>query len=139
LFHHCNLSLGVTTVCEQSNAGVTAWTTIASLPTAVYHLSMVTLNGKAYVFGGMTDPTGVYMYDGVSSWVNKTAMSPGRQGHMSLSLDNDRALICGGYAPGTIVATCVIYTASANTWATTLPMAQQRVYFALTMLQGCFN
>src|SRR5689334_2115188 len=91
----------ILTSCEQSNAAITSWTPIiASLPTAIYVLAMVTLLGKAYVFGGASlgpvTEASVYMYDGVSVWSAKAAMSPGRYGHCALALDNDRALVCGG-------------------------------------------
>src|SRR5689334_11904121 len=97
-----------TSSCEQSDAGVTSWTPIASLPIALIVLPMITLLGKAYVMGGSisgTASTNVYMYDGVSVWVAKAAMSPGRYGHGALALDNDRALVCGGNAPSTTVNT----------------------------------
>jgi hypothetical protein len=103
--------------CEQSNAGVTSWTPITSLPAAVQSPAMVTLLGKVYIFGGYNGApqTSVRMYDGVSVWVSKAAMSPGREGHVALALDNDRALMCGGNIPATTnVNTCVIYTASTN-------------------------
>jgi hypothetical protein len=103
--------------CEQSNADVTSWTNITSLPQALRVLAMVTLLGKAYAMGGYNGgaQTSVHMYDGVSVWVAKAAMTPGRYAHAALALDDDRALVCGGLAPSTHVNTCVIYTASTNT------------------------
>ena len=121
--------------CEQSNIGVTAWTNITSLPNAVSDLAMVTLLGKAYVIGGLGDQTSVNMYDG-TSWVAKAAMSPGRWGHAALALDDDRALVCGGYPA---VNTCVIYTASTNTWTTAPAMAQARDNFNLVMSEGMWH
>ena len=128
-----------TSSCEQSNIGVTSWTTITSLPIAVYFLAMVTLLGKAYVIGGMGSETSVRMYDGVSVWVAKAAMSPGRYYHAALALDDDRALVCGGYAPTTVVNTCVIYTASTNTWTNAPNMAQERHHFNLVMSEGMWH
>jgi hypothetical protein len=129
--------------CEQSDAGVTSWTPIQSLPIAVHLLAMVTLLGKAYVFGGHNGEaqTSVSMYDSVSNvWVAKAAMSPGRYGHSALALDDDRALVCGGYAPSpTIVNTCAIYTASTNIWTTAPAMAQARNYFNLVMSEGMWH
>ena len=101
---------------------------------------MVTLLGNAYVIGGFGDLTSVHMYDGVSVWVAKAAMSPGRTGHAALVLDNDRALVCGGRAPyPTVVNTCVIYTASTNTWSTAPAMAQARDFFNLVMSEGMWH
>ena len=129
--------------CEQSNAGVTSWTNITSLPIALYDPAMVTLVGKAFVFGGVNSgsvtQTSVSMYDGVSVWVAKAAMSPGRFGHAALALDDDRALVCGGHASGTYVSTCAIYTASANTWTTAPAMAQARYGFNLVMSEGMWH
>jgi hypothetical protein len=137
--------------CEQSHVNVTSWTNITSLPSALSSLAMVTLLGKAYVIGGNEDPTSVLMYDSVCGWcgcvwcgstdvwVAKAAMSPGRYGHAALALDNDRALVCGGYAPTTYVDTCVIYTASTNTWTTAPAMAQARNYFNLVMSEGMWH
>ena len=123
--------------CEQSNANVTSWTPITSLPIALQLMAMVTLLGKAYVIGGYEDPTSVRMYDGVSIWTSKAAMSPGRYGHAALALDDDRALVCGGYSPyPTAVNTCVIYTASTNTWTTAPAMAQTRYAVNLVMSEG---
>ena len=119
--------------CEQSNVGVTSWTIIASLPIAVQGPAMVTLIGKAYAIGGHTGETSVSMYDGVSVWVAKAAMSPGRYGHTALALDDDRALVCGGAGP---LNTCVIYTASTDTWTTAPAMAQARSWFNLVMSEG---
>ena len=125
--------------CEQSNIGVTSWTPITSLPIALHLLAMVTLLGKAYVIGGTYDntnaQTSVSMYDGVSVWVAKAPLSPGRYAHAALALDDDRALLCGGETP-TVVNTCVIYTASTNTWTTALAMTQVRGAFNLVMSEG---
>ena len=122
--------------CEQSDIGVTSWTNIASLPIALQFLAMVTLLGNAYVIGGQEDPTSVRMYDGVSIWTTKAAMSPGRWGHAALALDDNRALVCGGEAPLSVVNTCVIYTASTNTWTTAPAMAQARCGSNLVMSEG---
>ena len=125
--------------CEQSNIGVTSWANITSLPIALRDLVMVTLQGNAYVIGGNGDTTSVRMYDGVSVWVAKATMSPGRYAHAALALDDDRALVCGGYAPSTIVNTCVIYTASTDTWTTAPAMAQARNRFNLVMSEGMWH
>jgi hypothetical protein len=122
--------------CEQSDVGVTSWTSIASLPIARHDLAMVTLRGKAYAIGGYETQTSVRMYNGVSVWIEKAAMSPGRDGHVALALDDDSALVCGGYAPTTVVNTCVIYTASTDTWTTAPAMAQVRTFFNLLMSEG---
>ena len=124
--------------CEQSDAGVTSWTNITSLPNTLQDLAMVTLLGKAYVIGGYNGgaPTTVLMYDGVSVWVAKAAMSPGRYYHAALALDDDRALVCGGSGP---LNTCVIYTASTNTWTTAPAMAQARRHFNLVMSEGMWH
>jgi hypothetical protein len=122
--------------CEQSNVGVTSWTTITSLPTVLLYQAMVTLLGKAYVIGGYEDQTSVRMYNG-TAWIAKAAMSPGRYGHAALALDDDRALVCGGNAP--TVNTCAIYTASTNTWTTAPAMAQARIYFNLVMSEGMWH
>jgi hypothetical protein len=124
--------------CEQSNAGVTSWTTITSLPTTLSDLAMVTLLGKAYVFGGYNAgaQTSVSMYN-VTSWVAKAPMSTGRYAHAALALDDDRALVCGGVAPApTVVNTCANYTASTDTWTTAPAMAQVRSWFNLVMSEG---
>ena len=132
---------GALSSCEQSNANVTSWTPITSLPTTLLYLALVTLLGKAYVIGGQQDPTGVRMYDGVSVWVAKAAMSPGRQAHAALALDNDRALVCGGQsgATGAMLNTCVIYTASTDIWTTAPAMAQARSAFNLVMSEGMWH
>jgi len=137
---HCSKVMkivGMTTVllssCEQSNAGVTSWTNITSLPIVARDLRMVTLNGNPFAMGGTGDSTSVQMYDGVSVWTSKAAMSPGRIGHAALALDNDRALVCGGSAPSSVSNTCVIYTASTNVWTTAPAMAQARNIFNLIM------
>ncbi len=119
--------------CEQSNIGVTSWTNITSLPSAGQLLAMVTLLGKAYVIGGQQAPTSVHMYDGVSVWIAKTAMSPGRFGHTALALDDDRALVCGGSAPSVATNTCQFYIASTDIWTTALAMVQARDRFNLVM------
>ena len=134
-----NSSYKVLSSCEQSDIGVTSWTNITPLPIALYVLAMVTLLGKVYVIGGYQDPTSVRMYDGVSIWTSEAAMSPGREGHAALALDNDRALVCGGNAPTTVVNTCVIYTASTNTWTTAPAMAQARRNFNLVMSEGMWH
>ena len=128
--------------CEQSDVGVTSWTPIQSLPVALQVPAMVTLLGKAYVIGGndgVSAQTSVRMYDGVSVWVTKAAMSPGRYGHAALALDNDRALVCGGYAPTTVVNTCDIYTASSDTWTTAPAMVEARNYFNLVISEGMWH
>ncbi len=130
--------------CEQSNVGVTSWTPITSLPSALYNVVMVTLLGKAYVIGGDngggSPQTPVSMYDGVSTWTSKASVSPGREGHRALALDNDRVLVCGGYSPvPTVVNTCNIYTASTNTWTNASAMAQTRHYFNLVMSEGKYT
>ena len=129
--------------CEQSNAAVTSWTTIASLPIAIYYLAMVTLQGKAYAIGGANSgnvaQTSVNMYDSVSGWVAKAAMPTGRYAHAALALDDDRALVCGGNAPSSTVNTCIIYTASTDTWTTAPAMAQARAHLSLVMSEGTWH
>ncbi len=78
-------------------------------------------------------------YSGVSTWTSRLAMWPGRYGHAALALDNDRALVCGGNAPSTVVNTCVIYIASADTWTNASAMAQVRYGFNLVMLDGMWH
>ena len=128
--------------CEQSNVGVTSWTPITPLPIAIYNLAMVTLLGNAYAIGGAISggaaQTSVSMYNG-TSWVAKAAMSPGRVAHAALALDNDRALVCGGYAPSAVTNTCQFYTASTNTWTTAPAMAQARAYFNFVMSDGMWH
>jgi hypothetical protein len=124
------------TSCEQSSIGVTSWTNIASLPTTANYHAMVTLNGNAYVMGGWDNPTKVYMYNG-ATWITKALLSPGREGHRTLALDIDRALICGGNNPsGTALSTCVIYTASTNLYSSAPAMAKIRYKFSLVMAES---
>jgi hypothetical protein len=126
--------------CEQSNVGITSWTTIASIPIVGYDNAMVTLNGKAYVMGGYKNPADVRMWDDVSAWIPKATMSPGRQKHCAVVLDNDRALVCGGEAqPGGETDTCVIYTASTDLWSAVSSMAQTRINFNLVMSESLLN
>jgi hypothetical protein len=127
--------------CEQSNVGVTSWITIQSLPVTIATLAMVTLFGKAYVIGGYSGvaETSIRMYDGVSVWVAKASMPVGRYGHAALALNDDQALVCGGKAPTTIDNTCIIYTASIDTWTTAPVMAQARYAFSLVMSEGMWH
>jgi hypothetical protein len=133
----------LTSSCEQSDIGVTSWTPITSLPIALRNLAMVTLLGKAYVFGGLDSGSvtkaSVLMYDGVSVWVAKTSMPVGRCAHAALALDNERALVCGGKAPSAVVDTCSIYNAPTDTWSTAPAMAQARRYFNLVMSEGMWH
>jgi hypothetical protein len=142
---HYNELIGRTTdlviisSCEQSNVGVTSWAAIASLPVAVMQLKMVTLNNKAYAIGGYQAPTSVLMYDGVSVWIAKSAMTPGRYAHTVLALDNDRALVCGGLMSTAATSTCTIYTATTDSWSTAPAMAQTRNWFNLVMLESMLH
>jgi hypothetical protein len=125
-----------TTSCEQSSVGVTSWTNIASLSTSTNYHTMVTLNGNAYVMsGGWDNPTLVYMYNG-SSWITKAPLAPGRWGHQALALDIDRALICGGYNPSAASDTCVIYTASTDSYSPAPSMAKTRHRFSVVMSES---
>jgi hypothetical protein len=124
--------------CEQSAVGASgAWTNIAPLPALAYSLAMTTLNGKAYAFGGFDTvaQTAVYMFDG-TSWMPKLAMSPGRYQHSVLALDTDRALICGGKAPTSYTATCVIYIASSNSYTGAANLYQARDYHCMVMFES---
>ena len=133
-------------LCERSAADVNGiWTNILVLPSpGARYTSMVTLNEMAYIMGGHTGSTlhaKVWMHDGGTpgAWTNKLAIpGGGRYGHSVLALDNDRALLCGGTnSAGTTVNTCYIYTASTDSWTTTIPsMAHNRYTFGLIMSES---
>src|SRR3569832_1481913 len=129
--------------CERSAANVNGtWTTIASLPSSsAYQAAMVTLNGMVYVIGGYsTGPLAqVLMHDGGTpgTWTNKASIPEGRSGHSVLALDNNRALLCGGASGGSALNTCYIYTASTDSWTTTIPsMAHNRHNFGFVMSES---
>jgi hypothetical protein len=126
------------TSCEQSNPGVTSWTSIASLPTNFDTFEMVTLNGMPFAIGGSTNPTAMYALD-TGSWVMKGSLSPGRYGHAAVALDTDRVLVCGGIVSSTAVNTCNIYTVSTDVWTTAHPMAHIRSDFNLIMSDSAFS
>jgi hypothetical protein len=129
--------------CEQSNVGVTSWTTFTALPIQIGDHAMLTFNNAPYVFGGYgisAAAATVYMHDGVNSWVAKHSMSITRVGPGAIALDTNRALICGGSSActtGTVLATCEIYTVSTDSWATAPSMAQARWVFGFVMSEGC--
>jgi hypothetical protein len=131
------------TSCEQSNVGVTSWTTFTALPIQLGDHAMLTFNNAPYVFGGYNTSgtvATVYMHNGVNSWMARASMSIARAGLGAIALDMNRALICGGSssgAVGAVLASCEIYTVSTDSWATAPSMAQARWYFGLVMSEGC--
>jgi hypothetical protein len=128
----------VSLVCEQSNAAVTSWTLLQNMPAPRYGHTLVALNGKLYVMGGLGHETEVW-YLNSATWTARAAMtSPGRCWHAGITLDNDRALVCGGGVSGAS-ATCAIYTASTNTWAVAPSMAGARYKFNMVMSNSMFH
>ena len=142
-FYQCKrylIGAGTKMSCERSAADVAGtWTNIADLPSpGTKFTAMVTLNGMVYVMGGYGLDTSVLMHDGATpgTWTSKAAIPVARVEHSVLALDNDRALLCGGKVSTAAVNACYIYTASTDSWATTMSMAHARSYFGLAMSES---
>jgi hypothetical protein len=145
-----NATINGSKSCEQFNG--TAWNAIASMPTGVLGMSMVTLNNYAYMFGGSTSvnllaipmkcgnvTADVLVLNG-SSWMAKSAMPEALMYQSTIALDADRALVCGGckiVAGNAIVSNlCYVYTASTDKWTAALSMRTQRMCHAMLSLYG---
>jgi N-acetylneuraminic acid mutarotase len=123
--------------CEKFDAATNNWQFIAPMPIPLHNFAMTTLNHRVYVFGGTSsvDDNGqvsnaVFMYDG-SSWRNMSAMPMKVEKHAVVSLDIDRALICGGKIQSDdcqlhLSNQCYIYTMSMDNWTIAALMARQR-------------
>jgi N-acetylneuraminic acid mutarotase len=131
--------------CEQYNPSTQTWNMITSLPTPLMDFVMVTLNIRAYTFGGIVDCTSsspVYMFDG-QNWDPQSSIAglPYRN-HAGVAIDADRALICGGlgYRGGSCqdygVSDCFIYSAMNNSWTQAASMAQIRCSHSMVLFEG---
>ncbi len=66
---------------------------IAPLPVATSDLAMVTLLGRPYVLGGMSDR--VYTLDMTNTnWTTRTPMPKALYYHRAIVFDTDTALVC---------------------------------------------
>jgi hypothetical protein len=129
--------------CEQYNPSTQKWNMITSLPTPSAFFVMVTLNNRAYTFGGVdcdSSLSPVYMFDG-QNWVTRSSnVGLPFQEHAGVAIDTNRALICGGYANkgGSCqwVSDCFIYSASSDSWITAASMTQDRCSHSMVMFEG---
>jgi hypothetical protein len=145
-----NASMGASKSCEQFNG--TAWNAIASMPTGVIGMSMVTLNNYTYMFGGSTSANvfsqpmkcgnvtaNVLVLNG-STWMAKSSMPDALVYQSTIALDADRALVCGGCkivaGNDTVSNLCYVYTASTDKWTATVSMRTPRMCHAMLSLYG---
>jgi N-acetylneuraminic acid mutarotase len=130
--------------CEQYTLLTHKWNIITSLPVPVDDFVMVTLNNRVYTFGGSDDcgtsPPTVYMFDGHNWMPRSSIVGLPFYGHAGVSLDNDRVLICGGWAikddKCQPVSSCFIYSASSDSWTKAASMAQIRCSHSMVMFKG---
>ena len=80
------------------------------------------------------------MFDG-EQWLTLNSMPRPFYGHAAVALDDDRALICGGYVMdanggASAASDCYIYTASNDSWTHAPPMAFACVFHDLVLVDG---
>jgi hypothetical protein len=123
------------------------WTMVAPMEASVSGFTLTTINNEAYVFGGSANgacygaTNAVYKYNKQWELIGLMPMINATSGHAVLTLSNDTALVCGGYASNgsfqcTATPNCYIYTASKDEWKHAKPMATARVGAAMVMLAG---
>jgi hypothetical protein len=130
--------------CEQYNSSTQKWNMITSLPTPSSLFVMVTLNNRAYTFGGSSrcdSAPSVYMFDGQNWEPTSSIAGLPYSEHAGVALDADRALICGGFAykVGSCqygVSDCFIYSASSDSWTQAASMAQIQYWHSMVMFEG---
>ncbi len=117
--------------CDQFHPFTRKWTAIAQLHFDIEDTEMITLQNKAYSFGGTrwqkqqkkwSIESTVQMYD-EETWITRTPMPRPTYGHAAVAIDSDRALMCGGYVTGVPTAQCYVYSALNDSWTNAPPMA----------------
>lgn len=136
--------------CEQFDPSTQIWNIIASLPVPIYYHSMTTLNGRAYLFAGTNttnwcqNNSAVYMFNG-SMWTALNAMPVALREHASVAIDEERALICGGFecqspgsgsGSGSVTKDCFTYNATSDHWMKVESMHKQRRDHSMVVYKG---
>ncbi|MBI2890729.1 MAG: fibronectin type III domain-containing protein [Nitrospirae bacterium] len=118
-----------------------SWATKAAMPTGIYGLAAVAVNGRIYLIGGGA-AGGVQLatneeYDPVAdAWATKAPMPTARRA-LGATLANGRIYAIGGMGTGsTLLATNEEYDPVANTWSTKAAMPTGRFALAVTSANG---
>jgi hypothetical protein len=104
---------------------------IKPLPIAVSQFAMTTLNNLPYTFGGKGGDSkttveqvpkydNVYMFSfDINEWLDRARIPVYMVQHAVVAVDDDTALMCGGYNQLTLspYRMCFMYKASTNGWA----------------------
>jgi len=111
-------------------ATTAAWTAKASMPTPRTWMSAAALDGKLYVFGGLSDVNKldvVERYDpAADEWENRTAMPTARYGAAAVALDGKIYVLGGVNAGNQILKTVDVYDPVQDAWSAAAPMATGR-------------
>jgi N-acetylneuraminic acid mutarotase len=88
------------TICTVYNATANMWTSSSSMPVPAEGLTMITLHGNAFVFGGIDNNdvvmNTVYTFDS-GVWRARTPMPVTLYFHNAVAMaDTQSALVCGG-------------------------------------------
>lgn len=111
----------------------TSPTALAVRPTAGNHQVTEVINGKLYLFGGLSAGSGgkVQVYDPVTDSWSFGADMPFATGSASSALINGEIYVCGGIVNGATVTDLARYNPATDTWTAGLaPMPQGRNHAA---------
>jgi hypothetical protein len=118
----------------RTRAYVNPWTTKAPMPTAVWAVSGVGLNGKVYAVGGAsTGSDAFWEYDPVSdSWTAKQPMPGAHGAGTAVAAVSGKIYVIGGQGTNENHE----YDQASNSWKTMASMPTYRYYASATVADG---
>jgi N-acetylneuraminic acid mutarotase len=117
------------------------WSTVAPLPQPLYHVSMVSMDGKLYAIGGLeglgqTPVDTVYIYDPeVGSWEAGVAL-PHAIGGAAALVRHGKIHLLGGRMPTGISDSHLIYDPDLGGWSYGEGLLGPRAYHGAASLDG---
>jgi N-acetylneuraminic acid mutarotase len=116
-----------------------AWFQIAAMPTPRIGLAAVSVNGKIYAIGGISNSgfsNTVEVYDPASNtWSQAAPMPTAREGLAAVAV-NGKIYAIGGDGEASTLNTVEVYDPSSNTWSQAASMPTQRSYLAAAAVNG---
>jgi N-acetylneuraminic acid mutarotase len=128
---------------QRYDPATNSWTDVAPLPTAVHHVQAVSLNGKIYYVGGMSNATDtetgvVQIYDPATNSFSTGTPMPRPRGAGGVAVRNGKIYYAGGLNGGVAVTWFDEYDPATGTWTQLPNMPLSRDHFHAQIVNGKF-
>lgn len=132
--------------CATYTIKTNTWSQFSSLPVAIRNFCLLTIQGRAYVFGGWNDDNDivntVYSFWTDVGWLTPSHMPTRLYDHQGVALDNGASvLLCGGLTrlnQTSVTSACYTYSGG-MAWKSLVSMNVARSAHGMTVYRGAYN